>query len=192
VPGFSEQAWSLFLGGFRGTTIDRALEAMGVSPSPDLVAQAVQRYRQHTPRIELLADARALLDAAASAAIPVAVVSDGPSASQAAKARALGLDRWASPIVLTADLAPGSAKPSPAAFILVEEQRGVAGPACTYVADNPAKDFVAPHSREWTTVRIRRPASLHAAVDSGADVQHEFADLAGLAAELGLRLPAPH
>jgi hypothetical protein len=45
------------------------------------------------------------------------------------------------------------------------------------VADNPAKDFVAPHRLGWRTVRVRRPDSLHADVPSGADVDAEIASL---------------
>lgn len=190
VPGFSEAAWSLFLDGVRGDTIDRALEALGMKPAPELVAGALRRYRQHEPRITMLPDARAVLDAAVKATLRVAVVSDGPSVSQAAKTRALRLERWAFPIVLTADLEPGSAKPSHTGFLVVETTHGVRGSDCMYVADNPTKDFVAPSSRGWATVRIRRPGSLHAAVASGADVQEEFTDLYALTALLGLRLTA--
>lgn len=190
VRGFSEAAWSLFLDGGRGHTMDRALEALGMEPAPEFVAEALRRYRQHEPRITMLPDARAVLDAAVNAGLQVAVVSDGPSVSQAAKARALGLERWASPIVLTADLEPGSGKPSPAGFLVVETTHGVRGSDCMYVADNPTKDFVAPSSRGWATVRIRRPFSLHAAVASGADVQQEFTNLYALGSLLGLRLTA--
>ncbi|MGH9119714.1 MAG: HAD family hydrolase, partial [Acidimicrobiales bacterium] len=124
------------------------------------------------------------LDAAAAAGA-VAVVTDGPLASQRAKARALGLHRWANPLVFTEEHGPDWRKPGPLAFALVEEQLGVPGSACTYVADNPAKDFGGPRPRGWRTVRVRRRLSLHEAVASGTDVDLELPDLSGLTEVLG-------
>ncbi len=48
------------------------------------------------------------------------------------------------------------------------------------MADNPAKDFVAPHRLGWRTVRVRRAGGLHAEEPSGADVDVEIAGLGEL------------
>ncbi|MEZ5265540.1 MAG: hypothetical protein R2755_28010 [Acidimicrobiales bacterium] len=48
----------------------------------------------------------------------LAVVTDGPLASQRAKARALSAERWADLVVCTAALGPGMGKPHPRAFEL--------------------------------------------------------------------------
>ena len=61
---------------------------------------------------------------------------------------------------------------------------GAAGADCTYVADNPGKDFAGPRSRGWRTVRVRRRLSLHEAIASGPDVDLELADLSDLATML--------
>ena len=37
-----------------------------------------------------------------------------------------------------------------------------------YVADNPAKDFVAPNTLGWLTIRIRRPGTKHGRCRSSA------------------------
>ena len=73
-----------------------------------------------------------------------AVVTAGPLTSQHAKAEALQLSRWADLIVFTETLGPGRGKPHPAAFEQLEREVGLRGDRCAYVADNPAKDFVAP------------------------------------------------
>ena len=185
VTGFADVAWELFCDGVRGDVFDRALARLGVRPAPDLVAELVRAYREHEPRISLLPDARRALEAAVSAG-PVAVVSDGPLASQRAKARALSLSTWARPVVLTADDCPDEPKPSPRAFQMVEGAVDLRGDACAYVADNPHKDFAGPRALGWLTVRVRRDLSLHAAVDSGQDVDVEVPDLADLPAVLGL------
>jgi putative hydrolase of the HAD superfamily len=56
-----------------------------------------------------------------------------------------------------------------------------------YVADNPAKDFVAPRALGWATVRVRRAGSLHQRVESGPDVDREVTDLGDLAVWIGGR-----
>ncbi len=184
VCGFFERAWRAFERGVRGHTFDEVLPVLGLDPTPRLVEELVAVYRGHAPAIALLPDARAALDAARGAGLAVAVVTDGPEPSQAAKVDALGLTRWADPIVLTARLGTGFGKPHPRAFELVEEESGCRGAACLYVADNPAKDFAGPKRLGWRTLRIRRPQGLHAAVRSGEDVDEEADSLAPLASSL--------
>lgn len=183
IPDLGARAWGEFEAGRRGDIFDRVLAAAGRAADPAIVRAMVDVYRAHTPRIAMLDDARACLEALAGR-VRVAVISDGPVASQAAKAEALGLSRWARPIVLTGSLGPGLGKPHPRAFELVEREVGCAGASCAYVADNPTKDFAGPASLGWATVRVRRRAGLHANTPSGPDVQHEVANLDTLAALL--------
>ena len=179
VSGFFDVAWSAFEQGVRGRIFNVALEALGVENIADLIPQMVQVYRTHEPAIELLADARDCLEVTSK--MPWrAAVTDGPLASQKAKAKALGLDRWLDPIVFTEEHGPDWGKPSPRAFALIQEQAGVSGSACLYVADNPKKDFGGPAKLGWHTVRIRRPKSLHQDVPSGDDVEVEISDLGAL------------
>ncbi len=54
--------------------------------------------------------------------------------------------------------------------------------AFIYIADNPVKDFAAPHHLGWSTVRIRRAGGLHSA-ETRADPapDYEMNDCSGLA-----------
>ena len=174
-------AQACFDRGARGDVFDRALGDCGLAPDPALVRRLVEVYRSHPPAIALLPDAARALGGLRGR-VALAVVSDGPLASQRAKAEALALRGWADPLVLTGELGPGAGKPSPAGFQAVERATGTAATACVYVADNPTKDFAGPKSRGWATIRVRRPGSLHEAVDSGPDVDVELADLEALAA----------
>jgi putative hydrolase of the HAD superfamily len=176
VPDLGDRAWAAFESGVRGTILDEALAACGVTADGDLIPRLVGVYRGHPPAIELLGDARAWLDARPPD-VAVAVVTDGPRASQRAKAEALGLASWADPLVFTEELGPGRGKPHPAAFERVEVALGVSGAACAYVADNPVKDFGGPRGLGWRTVRVRRPGGLHHAVPSGDDVDYEISGL---------------
>jgi len=177
VVGLGERAWAAFESGVRRTIFDDALASLGIEPTPSLLARLVACYRDHSPDIRLLDDARACLDALAAAGAQLAVVSDGPLASQSAKARCLGLDAWSETVILTDTLGPGRGKPHPHAFELVQKRFGATGERCVYVADNPAKDFAAPHALGWQTIRVRRPDGLHHAAPAGDDVDHEIPDL---------------
>jgi putative hydrolase of the HAD superfamily len=187
VTDLGDRAWATFEAGVRGRIFDEALAACGVGPNGTIVPRLVDVYRTHTPAIGLLDDVRAWL-ATCPADVALAVVTDGPLASQRAKAAALGLAGWADPIVFTEELGPGERKPHPAGFAHVEAATGLAGATCAYVADNPAKDFGGPRSRGWRTVRVRREGGLHAAAASGDDVDAEITGFAGLDEALGWRV----
>jgi putative hydrolase of the HAD superfamily len=185
VSGLGAACWQLFVDGGRNDTFDRALAELGHAGGPEVVRRLVEVYRAHDPDIALLPDAAAAIERF-GARHRLAVVSDGPEASQGAKARRLGAAEWSDCTVLTATLPPGNGKPSPMAFRVIEDRLGERGRRCAYVADNPAKDFAGPAALGWTTVRVRRPGQLHEAVPSGADVEAEIGDLDALEAALDL------
>ena len=151
-----------------------------VHPRETLVLRLVEVYRSHAPTIELLIDARDWLDGLAPH-LALAVVTDGPLASQQAKAEALLLSRWADLIVFTETLGPGRGKPHPAAFEQLEREVGLHGDRCAYVADNPAKDFRAPKALGWRTLRVRHPQGEHARADAISPLDQADRTVSGLA-----------
>lgn len=182
---FAERAWLVFEAGVRGRIFDEALSACGVRPTPELVSELVAVYRSHHPDIQMLDDAERCLERLRSR-VNLAVVTDGPIDSQRAKAVALGVHTWSQLTVFTSELGDGMSKPHCRAFEMVEEATGCHGEECAYLADNPAKDFLGPRSLGWSTVRVRRPQSLHSAVPSGPDVDLDIPDLTRVPAELRL------
>jgi putative hydrolase of the HAD superfamily len=184
--GFGASAWEAFQQGARRDIFDRVLRQWGVPIEPSLIGQLVDVYRRHDPQIDLLPDAAECL-ARLRGRVKLAAISDGPPASQQAKVRRLGLDRWMDEIVLTGVLGPGFEKPSPKAFLKIQETFQCAGSQCVYVADNPAKDFRGPRQLGMTAIRVRRLEGLHYHVDpcSPADAPHfNILNLADLPAAL--------
>jgi len=183
VEDFAARAWAHFVDGVRGSIFDHVFADLGIDLVAADLAALVDCYRTHEPAISLAADARDCLQQM-HGRMPLAVITDGPAASQHAKVRALGLSNWMRTVVATADLGPALGKPDPAAFALVEDRCAVPGAACSYVADNPHKDFAGAKGRGWTTVRVRRAGGLHRDAPSDTFVDHELPDLSQLLAHI--------
>ena len=126
-----------------------------------LVRRMIETYRTHQPTISLAPDADSALKRLRGRRHPLGLITDGPTVMQAAKVRALALERRFDAIILTEELGPGFGKPHPRAFELMAEQLHVAPSHCVYVADNAAKDFVAPNALGWLTIQITRPDGVY-------------------------------
>jgi len=170
IPDFAERCWCAFESGQRQSIFDTILRQYGVQPSPGLIASLVAIYRTHVPLISLAPDAYDAI-AAIARTTSIAVISDGPAASQTRKAEALRLSTFADPVILTELLGPDFAKPHPKAFETVQEFHPTG--RYLYVADNPLKDFAAPKQLGWLTVRVRREYGLHYSVEN-SDPRPDF------------------
>ena len=139
--------------------IDRALERIGMSGESELSSELIAAYREHSPDISLLPDSVRCLQRHRNRE-PLGLITDGLQRTQAAKVKALGLEKIIAHICLTGSLGPGRGKPHPEAYRLMERLGGPSTSYC-YVADNPAKDFVTPKAMGWTTVQIIRLGAIH-------------------------------
>jgi putative hydrolase of the HAD superfamily len=160
IRGLGEICQRLFDAGSRHLIFDAALSSLGVGADPALVELFVDIYRTHEPAIALAPDAARYFGSQLEN-FRAALVTDGPSATQQAKVRALGLEDALDFIVYTDALGRGCGKPHPRAFELVEAWAGPRGFPLAYVADNPMKDFVTPRARGWLTVEVDRPEKVH-------------------------------
>lgn len=156
IDGLGPIMCALFRSGQRTRIFDDGLRAVGHPSSPEIVARMLTAYRQHRPRIALAEDATTFLRHH-QADVHFAVITDGFLDAQKRKIRALGLNRLGLRLGICTDRWGRDCwKPNPRAFEHVEAVFGTSGLACTYVADNPAKDFIAPKRLGWRTVRVNR------------------------------------
>jgi putative hydrolase of the HAD superfamily len=160
----------------RRRVFNQMLQENSLADDPQIVLQMVDAYRKHQPTIRLFPDADRALKRLRGV-VRLGLITDGPAIMQRAKIRALNLveagTELSGPVVsdanrntldvilLTDELGPGYAKPHPRAFELASRRLGVPATSCTYVADNPAKDFVAPNALGWTTVHVVRAGSVY-------------------------------
>ncbi len=148
----------------RGVTFEESARAKArgshFADDEALVKRMIQTYRGHTPTISLHADANAALSRFRDTH-KLGLITDGPAQTQAAKIDALSLRQRFDAIILTDELGPSLGKPHPHAFELIAGQLGVSPAQCAYIADNLAKDFVAPNALGWTTIQIRRTDGIY-------------------------------
>ena len=168
---FAAACRDLLAKGTRGNIFDLALSRCGIESTPDLIDVLVQHYRSHSPEIAFCDDVARFFDR--SPDLPTGLITDGPEVGQRAKIRALGLERTINHIVVTGEWPKGFSKPHPRAFELIESLTSSTKRNLVYIADNAAKDFIAPRQLGWQTVQILRPGRIHdgspANIGAGAD-----------------------
>jgi putative hydrolase of the HAD superfamily len=179
LAGVQELAQSFFRKGIRGHIFDAVLEQIGAAHPQQTVAEMVRVYREHYPQIAMPADSVACL-VQLHHRVHLALLTDGNSKSQWAKIDALGLRTALDVIVVTGDWGAEFYKPHRKGFCHL--QTVVPASKFIYVADNPEKDFQAPHQLGWASIRVNRPASLHhTRRGSPEDAAFEVRDLTPLA-----------
>ncbi len=190
VKGIAEEMIHMLDNGMLGKIFPTVLGRHVPDHTPEHVQQFHAAYRTCEPELELFADAREAL-AHFEGLGPIGLITDGTLVMQQSKVRALQLEPRFARIVYTDGLGDNRAffKPHPKPFEVMEAALGREGNRFVYVGDNPAKDFVAPNARGWTTVQVKRETrGIHDADRSvpGGDPQHRIASLAELPALLGV------
>lgn len=106
-------------------------------------------YRLHSPDINLSENCSASLEKIKSAALAVAVLTDGRTVTQKLKLASLGLSHY--PAYVSEDY--GSAKPAPDRFQAI--QKDFSAEKYVYVADNVQKDFLGCKPLGWLGIVMR-------------------------------------
>jgi putative hydrolase of the HAD superfamily len=167
----------------RGAVFDSVLAAHG-SDDPALVAACVDAYRTHVPVLSMRDDVRAMI--AALAPYGPYLVTDGDPGVQQRKVDALGIAPLFAGTYLTWAYGPAAGKPSLHCFELIRAREDVAWTDLAYVADDPAKDFVALNEVGATTVRVHRGRHAQAEAAPGFDARLHVDDVTDAPAALGL------
>ncbi len=144
----------------RRRVFNAILEECGLPEDIRLVEAMIETFRTHAPTISLHADADAALTRMRGR-FKLGLITDGRAVSQWAKIDALALRTRLDEIIVTSELGAEFAKPHTRAFEMMAERLGVEPHACAYVADNCAKDFIAPNALGWTTIRIVRQDGIY-------------------------------
>jgi putative hydrolase of the HAD superfamily len=144
----------------RSRIFNQRLAERGRSADAKLIQQMIEAYRAHRPILRLHDDADRCLSRLRGR-VKLGLITDGPAAVQRAKIEALCLEPRMDAVILTDELGAGMGKPHTMSFERIAESLAVAASRCIYVADNPAKDFLAPNRLGWGTVRIVRSDGIY-------------------------------
>jgi len=180
--------WKEFASGNHTKTFNAGLDQLGVSYDDKFIEELVKVYRDHRPKIKLPQDSRDTLNQL-SGKYTLALLTDGFLPAQKLKVQTLGIEKYFKCIIYTEELGRQFWKPSPVGFekllqTLNEKPQNVA-----YIADNPAKDFIAPNKLGILTIQLIRPARIHTesaaeAVAAAKYVIREFTQLPAILEQL--------
>jgi len=152
--------WERFLGGRAGGAFDALNENFSLGLEARQIAELVEVYRNHSPRIAPRAGIPRLLEKLHRGS-RLGIISDGFLPAQKLKLDALGIAGHFDAVIFTEALGRESWKPSPDGFQAFCKELQLDAANCTYVADNPAKDFAAPNTLGWRTVQLLLDGQIH-------------------------------
>ena len=162
IPAYKAEA--LLVDAFQnandGKIFNRALSEMNIAQDQNIIQDLVVVYRNHKPDITLPKESVEILDYL-KGKYSLALITDGFLPAQRLKIEALGLEKWFAFTICTEELGREFWKPSEKAYRLVMEDGGFASEECVYIADNPAKDFIAPNKLGWQSVMVEKEDSVH-------------------------------
>lgn len=118
------------------------------------LADLVQVYREHEPRIRLFPGYAGVL-LSLRARYRLGIVTDGLPEVQQRKVGALGLGSVVEHIVYTWEYGPENEKPDPLGFLMILKQLDVAPSRSLYVGDNAYKDCRGAHNAGMKAATIQ-------------------------------------
>ena len=170
---FEEWLWRRFLGGKTSRAFNDLSEHFQLALDDGRIGRLIEVYRFHVPDIHPFPGIAELLERLRGR-FRMGILSDGAGRMQRNKLQSLGLEDAFETVVLTDDLPGDCRKPSPTGFETVRAALDAPHETCLYLADNPAKDFVAPNKLGWKTVRYLREGQIYAqaVAPPGGQPQH--------------------
>lgn len=120
----------------------------------------VDVYRFHEPDIRLRPGALEMLEQLKMQDVTIGLITDGRAATQRAKIKALGLERFIDEKNIIISGETGYDKTFREPFDLIAS-RNPGETKFLYLGDNPAKDFRWPNAMGWETVEILDTAGIH-------------------------------
>jgi len=137
--------------GIRGDNFDRILEDIEADVK---VEELVELYRSHKPDIELTTDTKYCLKKLNNRSI--SIITDGKVVKQRKKIDALGIKQLVDHVFVSEEFGSDGSKPSTRMFEAFLSTTGTEPENSVYIADNPAKDFIAPNTLGMRSIWVSR------------------------------------
>lgn len=153
--------FNLFDSGIRGNTFNLLFEAFPEIAHKFLINDLINIYRSHIPEIKLLPEIKKMILFLRTNKYKTGIITDGYKNNQEKKIKSLGLETLIDIIIYTDQWGREYWKPSIKAFEEASKILGLTHSELCYIGDNPEKDFLAPRSLGWCTIRYRHPNQLN-------------------------------
>jgi len=178
--------WQQFEHGDRRRVFNTTLTRIGRPDDEQVIAELVGLYRCHRPALHLDDATERIIRELRRRGYRLGLLTDGYLPAQRLKVEALQLQDRLDHIIYTEQLGREFWKPHTRAFEMMGDFLACTGQQCVYVADNPAKDFIAPAELGWHSVRVQLPQGLHrdCSVPPADEAQTQIGELAELLALL--------
>jgi putative hydrolase of the HAD superfamily len=119
---------------------------------PISLKELIELYRLHEPNISLDPSTKSTLDDLFQMEhVALALLTDGRSATQRNKIKALGIESYFKEMIISEEF--GSEKPNPANYLYFSEK--YPDFHYYYIADNIQKDFISPNQLAWETICLK-------------------------------------
>jgi putative hydrolase of the HAD superfamily len=149
-----------FNAGNRKKIFNDVLDEFSAQYDKNYIKKLVDLYRNHLPDINLPVESRNILDSL-KGRVKLGLLTDGYMPAQKLKVKSLGIEDYFDIIVYTELLGREFWKPSCAGFEAIMAKDHFEPDQYLYIADNPAKDFVAPNKLGWRSVWLRSGKGVH-------------------------------
>jgi putative hydrolase of the HAD superfamily len=154
--------WERFLTGRAAGAFDALNDNFSLDLNRDQIIELVAVYRTHIPQITLRVGVKELLAKLGDDKL-LGIISDGFLPAQELKLDALGVREYFDTVIFTEAMGRESWKPSPDGFEALCQRLQIAAGDCTYIGDNPSKDFAAPNRLGWRTIQLLLDGQIHSA-----------------------------
>jgi putative hydrolase of the HAD superfamily len=138
------------------------------------VADLVDVYRMHKPKVRLYPDAKILLSYLKSKQYKLGLITDGYALTQRNKIQALGLTNYFDVIILTEELGKDLQKPSVKSYEEMLHRLSVKAEECIYIGDNPLKDFISAKKLGMTTIRVKRGKGFYDSIEVPKELDADY------------------
>ncbi|MDP6044220.1 MAG: HAD family hydrolase [Phycisphaerae bacterium] len=152
--------WKRFLDGQADGAFNALSDHFSLGLDGEQIVELVGIYREHRPQITPRSGVEALL-ARLHHDRKLGIVSDGFLPAQEFKLESLGIAQYFDSIIFTETMGRQAWKPSTAGFEAICRELKIGADKCTYIGDNPSKDFAAPNALGWRTVQLLLDGQVH-------------------------------